>query len=134
MKTVYVGMGLTLAPVEFREDFQNELKTALRRISEVEVMDFIGLTEGTEVDVYNHDRQSAESADLCVFIADHPSIGLGLEIAFRVEVNKPFVVFAHTEAKVTRMLLGLCEKHQTPLIRYQTVSDIVAAVETKLVD
>ena len=125
MKKIYVGMGLTQAPKEFREDFQNELKANLRNLSEVEVLDFIGLVAGTPTDVYDYDRSHTESAELCVFIVDYPSIGLGMEISIRLASGKKMLIFAHVDAKITRMLTGMCEKEGVSFVRYETVDDIV---------
>ena len=108
MKTIYVGMGLTQAPKEFRNDFQHELKAGLRALKEVEIADFMGIDDGlAPLDIYVHDRNSAEGTDLCVFIADHPSIGMGMEIAYRQATEKPMILFARDEIRITRMLLGI---------------------------
>jgi len=61
---LYVGMGLTQAPKAFREDFQHELKSALRDIAGVSILDFVGLEGSTQGEVYSHDRTCTESADL----------------------------------------------------------------------
>lgn len=131
-KTVYVGMALTEAPEAFRVDFQHELKKALGRIYGIEILDFVGLEDGTEVDVYNHDRKCTEGADLCVFIVDHPSIGLGMEIVLREVSGGPLMVFAEEGRRVTRMLTGMLKKKVLPLHRYREVNEIVAAVELQL--
>lgn len=128
MTTVYVGMGLTQAPKEFREEFQHELKAALTEAGFV-VTDFVGLTDGTSGDVYRHDKQAALAADICVFVADHPSIGLGMEIAYRQAAGTPMVIFAHKAAVVTRMLIGMCEVENVELVRYETVTDIIEHVK-----
>lgn len=130
-------MGLTQAPEEFRNDFQHALKDALRELSEIEILDFYGVDfsntpEGVEKEVYRLDRSHTESADLCVFIADYPSIGLGMEIALRLAARKPMIVFAHEDAVVTRMLTGMCEDEGVPMVRYQTVEDIVKRVECEV--
>lgn len=133
MKTIYVGMGLTHAPKEFRNDFQHELKDGLRTLPEVEVLDFYGVDldsvgEGVEVDVYELDRSHTENADLCVFIVDHHSIGLGMEIALRLVAGKPMIVFARDEFVVTRMLTGMCVKEGVDFVRYTTTQEIVDRV------
>lgn len=137
MKTMYVGMGLTQAPKEFRNDFQHELKTGLRALPDVEVLDFYGVDfdsvgEGVEVDVYELDRSHTENADLCVFIVDHPSIGLGMEIALRLTTGKPMLVFARDELRITRMLTGMCKKEAIPFVRYTTTTEIVDRVGEKM--
>ena len=132
MKTIYVGMALTDAPQEFRGEFQVELKAALRNIENVEVLDFIGLENGTEVDVYEYDRKCTEECDVMVAVCDHASLGLGMEIAFRVGVQKPLVLCASEQAKVTRMVTGLAAKEGYSFVRYSSVADIAQAVQIEL--
>lgn len=126
---IYVGMGLTQAPIEFREYFQNELKVQLREIEGVEILDFIGLEGSTEEEVYTYDRTCTETADLCVFIVDHPSIGLGMEIVFRLATEKPMLVFAKNESHITRMLTGMCSVENISFNRYSSVEDIIRVVQ-----
>jgi hypothetical protein len=129
---IYVGMGLTQAPVEFRVGFQNELKKQLRRSVDITVLDFIGLEGGTPSRVYEYDRSCTEKADLCIFIVDHPSIGLGMEIAFRLASKKPMLVFAREEASVTRMLTGMCEVEGVKFFRYADVAEILFFVRSTM--
>ena len=128
---IYVGMGLTHAPPAFRDVFQKELKDELRKLPGVSLLDFVGIEAGTERDVYQHDKHCTETADLCLFVADYPSIGLGMEIIIREATSKPMIVIAHTDSKVTRMLLGMCEETNTPLVRYKNVQDIIAAIQQR---
>ncbi len=128
--TIYVGMALTDAPVEFREDFQAELKHLLRQIPGVVILDFIGLVNGSNTDVSRYDKKCTQGATLCVFILTHPSTGLGKEVAYREAVEKDALYFAAVGARVTRMVLGELEDRNCPLHRYtsaQEVADIVRA-------
>lgn len=130
--TIYVGMGLTNAPKGFREDFQRVLKDALRDIPDVELLDFIGLEDGTEADVYRHDRESTEGADLALFICDHPSIGLGMEIVFRHLTGKLMLLCAATTQRVTRMLTGFATVEHHEFLWYSSIDDIVSEVREYL--
>lgn len=127
--TVYVGMALTEAPPEFRDGFQQELKSGLRMLPGVTVLDFVGLEGGTALDVYRHDRGSTLQADLAIFICDHPSTGMGMEIMVRHYSRRPTLLFAATGSRVTRMVLGFSEAEQVPLHRYGSVQEIVASVQ-----
>ncbi|MBX2866569.1 hypothetical protein KTR10_01250 [Candidatus Kaiserbacteria bacterium] len=122
---VYVGMGLTNAPKAFRDIFNGEFKDMLRAVPDVKVLDFIGLENGTEEDVYLHDRKCTEEADLCIFICDHPSIGLGMEIAFRLFARRPMKCFVRSDVKITRMVTGMCKVEGVVLHRYVTPKDII---------
>ncbi len=130
--SVYVGMALTGAPEEFRTTLQHEVKRGLREIPGVEVWDFIGLQGSTEVEVYETDRRYSEHANLVVFICDHPSTGLGMEIAFRHATRKPMLLVAKMGAVVTRMLTGFAKRENIPLRRYEYASDIVALAKREI--
>lgn len=126
---IYVGMALTEAPEEFRTTFQDEVKSALRVLDNVEMLDFIGLQGGTAVDVFKHDIACTTKANLCVFIVEHPSIGLGMEIMQRYHTMKPMMIFAREGQKVTRMVTGMLEQLNQPLLRYESAADIVRLVD-----
>lgn len=130
--TIYVGMALTEAPDEFRNDFQAELKQALRTIEGVKLLDFIGLENGTEVDVYRHDRKCTVESNLCIFIVDYPSIGLGMEIAYRLETGGPILVFRKANKKVTRMLTGALSTMNLTIDVYDSVAAIESRVRQEL--
>lgn len=132
MKTIYVGMALTDAPKEFRNRFQVELKDRLRELPEVEVLDFVGLENGSEVDVYEYDRKCTEECDLMVAICDYSSLGLGMELVFRHFSQKPLLLFAHKEEYVSRMVTGFAKKEAKPYHHFDTVEDIIAVVKTEL--
>lgn len=126
--TIYVGMALTDAPEEFRTTFQAELKSLLREIDGVRVLDFVGLENGGNTDVSRHDKKCTQEADLCVFVLTYPSTGLGKEIAYREAVDKPALYFAASGARVTRMVLGELEDRGCPLHRYESVRIIAEMV------
>jgi hypothetical protein len=131
-------MALTHAPAEFRDVFQVALKTKLRLLPNVDVLDFFWVTRGelagTDIEVYEWDKEQAEQADLFVAILDHPSIGLGIEIMIREQSGKPTLYFAETDTRVSRMIHGLIEQTKNQLHRYETVDDIVEVVARKLQD
>ncbi len=132
MKTIYVGMALTDAPKEFRNRFQTELKNQLRSLPEIEVLDFVGLENGSEVDVYEYDRACTESCDLMVAICDYSSLGLGMELVFRYHTGKPLVLFAHKDEYVSRMVTGFTQKENIPYHHFDTVADIIEVVKLEL--
>lgn len=127
--TIYVGQALTDAPPEFRIVFQAELKSALRALPDIEVRDFVGLTAGTALEVYVHDRNCAVTVDFCVFVVDYASIGLGMEIMIRDYEGGAALYFAKTGRKVTRMLMGFLEQKGCLLHRYNEVADIVNIIK-----
>lgn len=132
---IYVGMALSGAPAEFREVFQYELKTALRALPETEVLDFFWTTHGPEAGddtaVFLQDKSHTESADLCIFILDYPSLGLGMEMMIRSQVGKPslFFVTANPQNRISRMVLGYIKHTNQTVSTYTTVADIVSEVK-----
>lgn len=105
MVKLYVGCALTQAPAEFQERVRF-LKEKLKTISSVEVMEFLGTVAGTARDVYIHDIiECVGRCDLMIAICDFPSIGLGWEMATQVARRKPLMAFAHSDSKVTRLIL-----------------------------
>ena len=132
MKTIYVGMALTDAPKEFRIRFQDELKTQLRALPDIEVLDFVGLSGSTEEEVYTYDRSCTEDCDLMVAICDYASLGLGMELVFRHMSGKPLMLFAHDEERVSRMVTGFAKHEGHPYHTFQSVSDVIEAVKVQL--
>lgn len=126
-RTLYIGMALTHAPEAFKIFGQDLIDEFERR--DITLLKFVGLTGSDEITVYERDREYTEKADLTVFICDQPSIGLGMEIVFRFFSAKSMLLCAHKEARVTRMVLGFCQKEKVPLHRYQTKGDLIKAIE-----
>ena len=126
-KTAYVGMALSGAPDEFKIVFRRELQDAFSEFSDVEILDFIGLEKGDDTEVYIHDKRCAETADLCIFICDHPSTGMGMEIGFRLKSGKPMICFGHVGNNITRMVTGMCKVENILFHHYDHVCNIAHA-------
>lgn len=111
-RKLYVGCSLTHAPESFRNDVEHVKETLSK---DWEVMQFLGLTAGTAADVYNYDiRNNVATCGAFLAIVDLPSLGLGYEIGAAVErYNKPILLTAHRDAKVSRLIIGITEEHPT---------------------
>ena len=120
---LYIGCALTDAPVEFREKIE-KLKNMLRE--EYEILDFIGLVNGTPTDVYHWDiHRCVASCDIFVAICDYPAIGLGYEMGVAIEKHgKPTLAIAREDSKVSRLVFGIDHPNYT-WRRYRTLYDIV---------
>lgn len=127
MKKIYVGCSLTHAPDEFKHGV-DAIKNELRK--DFEVMDFLGLVAGTAEDVYQWDiHNCVQKCDFFVAITDHPSLGLGYEMATAVEkLQKPTLALAQTQSKIGRIILGIEQPHYR-FARYDTLEDIPALVK-----
>jgi len=135
MTTIYVGCALTDVPEDEREAFVAFIVTFKRMLlnSGFEVLEFIGLTGGTEVDVYRHDHKCVENGDLFVAVCDHPSIGLGMEVEYAITIKKPTLAVAREGKRVTRILTGAAEVEDCVTFgQYQDVAHLVSLVITEL--
>jgi hypothetical protein len=104
MTKLYVGCGLTHAPMEFKNSVA-QLKIRLRAMPGLEVLDFLG-TQGTPRDVYVNDiEKCVKVCDALLAICDYPSTGLGFEMATQVSRQKPILAVAHHQALVSRLIL-----------------------------
>ena len=103
-KNLYVGCSLTQASEGFKADVE---RTKAELGKRWHVMEFLGLVDGDEFDVYQRDIvENVGGCDAFVAICDEPSIGLGWELREAVGLGKPTLAVAHEDAKITRLLLG----------------------------
>lgn len=128
--SLYVGCALTYATEEFKENVQI-LKDKLKDVCNV--LEFIGLVNGTAQDVYNHDiNVCVRGCDLFVGICDQASIGLGYELAVQVEDRKmPALAVAQVDSKVTRLVLGI-NKPNFEFRSYQDFDDLYNIIVKKI--
>lgn len=119
--TLYVGCGLAHVTEEFRMSME-AMKRDLRNT--FEVLEFVGLTAGTERDVYQWDvEHCVETCDLFLAICDEASSGLGYELAIAVrERGIPVLAVAHNDAKVSRLILGAAMCHSN--ITFKRYTDL----------
>ena len=132
---IYVGCSLTHAPESYKKDIEI-LKDRLRERSDIEVFEFIGLTDGTPVDVYKHDIHTCVAeCDLFVAECSYASLGLGWEIGTAVEkLHIPVLAVAHRDKKVSRLALGAdCKDnpHYT-FAYYKDINELIDLVQQKI--
>lgn len=101
---IYLGCSLTQASDEFKTGIE-DLKNKLRK--NYEILDFLGLVNGTPTDVFLHDTKCIKTCDVFVAICTYPAIGLGYELGAAIYEHKPILALAQDQAKVTRMVLGI---------------------------
>lgn len=128
--TLYVGCALTHATDEFRQNVQ-ALKERLKEVCNV--LEFIGLVDGTPQDVYNHDiNVCVRGCNLFVCICDQASIGLGYELAVQTEDRKrPALAVAHVNSKITRLVLGINQPN-FEFQRYEDFNDLYNIIINKI--
>lgn len=102
--SLYVGCSLTQAPTEFITKVESTRQTLKTQYN---VLDFVGLVNGTNEDVYRWDIENCvANCTMMLAICDYPSIGLGWELCEATRLEKPVLAVAHEETKITRLLLG----------------------------
>lgn len=124
-KKLYVGCGLTLASQIFKDEVI-KLKIELSR--DWEIMEFLGTTAGTEIDVYQTDiLTNVATCDAFLGIMDEPSWGLGWETREAALLHKPILLVAKNDSLVTRLALATPHffENQITFKRYgNMVSDV----------
>lgn len=121
---IYLAHSLTQAPEEFKaemQSFREQLKT------QYEVLEFLGLVAGTAEDVFMHDVQCVTDCDLLLAEVSYPAIGLGFEIATALQLNKKVLSIARTEAKVSRLVLGIQSKNYQ-FHRYNNLAEVLKLI------
>lgn len=121
MLKIYVGCSLTQAPEAFKQEVER-LKRHLSELPGIEVLEFIGLVNGTSADVYKMDLGNVERCGVLIAIADYASIGLGMEIQHGRFFKKPTLCLHHEDVRVTRMLHGAQEFGYLTLRTYRVLS------------
>jgi hypothetical protein len=128
--SLYVRCALTYATDEFKSNVQT-LKERLKKVCNV--LEFIGLVNGTARDVYNYDiNVCVRGCNLFVGICDQASIGLGYELAVQVEGRKmPALAVAHVDSKVTRLVLGINQSN-FEFKNYESFEDLYNIIVEKI--
>jgi nucleoside 2-deoxyribosyltransferase len=107
---LYVGCGLTHAPEKFKAEVE---ATKAQLAQDWDVMEFLGLTAGTDKDVFEQDIiKNVRRCDAFVAICDEPSTGLGYELAEANMRGVPVLATAHETTRVTRLVTGATEFHE----------------------
>lgn len=124
-KKVYVGCALTGAPGAF-VSLVESLKQKLRE--KYEVMEFLGLVDGTSTDVFERDSACVRECDLFLAICDVTSLGLGIELGIAACIGKPTIAVAHNKTTVSRMVQGITNPRFT-FKRYESIDDVLRFVD-----
>lgn len=118
---IYLAHSLTQAPEGFKTEmleFREKLKT------QYEVLEYLGLIDGTAEEVYAHDIKCVTDCDLLLAEISYPAIGLGFEIATALQLNKKVLAVAKETAKVSRLILGVNHSNYR-FYRYNQTEEIL---------
>ena len=134
MIKIYVGCSLAHATDKFLEEI-SDLKKEIRKIENIELLEFVGKTGGVEKDVYFHDiHNCVMKADLFVAEVSEPSLGLGWELGTAVELRKiPTLVFAKEDAKISRLVVGATFGNKNYyFFRYKNIEEIIDQIKKQV--
>jgi hypothetical protein len=124
---LYVGCGLTHAPVEFR----NRVEDLKERLSEDwDVMQFLGLGPAKPGDVYKKDIiENVGGCDAFLGVLDQPATMLGVELREAWLLNKPTLGVAHVDSLISRGITDAPIYNPTLQIRrYEDLLEDVPAI------
>jgi hypothetical protein len=126
---LYVGCALNNAPEGFAEKVI-EMRSVLSRDPHYQILEFLG-KGGTPEDVYRFDiEECVEKADAMLAVCDYPSLGLGFEMAVHCKGNKkPLLAIAHTDANVSRLVIGIHNAGPFSFERYGNLSEAPGMLE-----
>lgn len=132
MKTslrIYIGCALKHAPQVYKDEIF-ALKQQLATLPFVEILEFVTNPHSTPTKVYHNDIiHCVMNCDLMVADFSYPSLGLGYEVATMLEVRKkPVLGFAHTNAIVSSLILGIPHANFT-FSRYERMLDIAPIIQ-----
>ncbi len=116
-KKLYVGCALNHVPKDkqdfllmipkIKEELKNDFEILEFRSS---VYDFINNNHTfSPREIYEFDiKDSVMNADVMLAVCDHPSLGLGYEMATAIEKRGiPVLALAHEDSPVSRLILGI---------------------------
>lgn len=126
---IYIGCAITTIPKEKVADFKRFLQFVKSSLTEMglEILEFKTAINpnASEKEVYEYDiKDCVEVADIMLALCDHPSTGLGYEMATAIEKRGiPVLAVAHTSSEVTKLLRGISHPKFT-FARYEKIEDV----------
>ncbi|MEJ0001982.1 MAG: hypothetical protein WDN09_02275 [bacterium] len=113
---VYFACALTHSPPDFQQKIAS-VKECLKALPDVELLDFVGLVDGSPQDVYEHDIHTCvKSADLIIADCTHPAIGLGWELGAATEAFRKHVfIVAADGSHLSRLIHGAVSPRNSDL-------------------
>lgn len=128
---VYWGCALTHAPAEYREMMNRVIEFIKNYHPQVQLLEFLGTTDGTSEDVYIQDIETnVASCGLFLNDVSQTSLGLGFELGCTVKhYKKDTVSFVHENIRLTRLLLGAAERHENyKILPYRDEAQLVQMI------
>ncbi len=128
-KKLYVGCALKLAPSEFVGSVL-ALKDGLR--ADFEVLDFHGFRESRH-NIYAYDMGQLARCEAMLAICDHPSFGLGFEVARVLSLGRPVVAVARLGTTVSGFIDDMPEVEQLfSFFCYQELGEVLGIARREL--
>ncbi len=128
---IYFGHALTNATREYRDE-RERARQRLEQDPGINVLRFIGLTEGGPGDVYDCDIvKCVGGADLFICDLSIDSNGTGIEFCQAVQVCKiPTLALYGADARMSRLVLGFQERipERVRIRRYHSIQEELVAL------
>ncbi len=122
---IYVGCGLTNAPLSYRE-FVEKFMTRLEETFDIEVLKFVGLTNGTPKQVFLTDLGNVRVCAAMIAFVDEASTGLGWELGVATESRKQVLCLHRSGQNITRFVIGARDNNFVQMVSYD---DLGAALQ-----
>jgi len=120
---LYVGCALGGLSGPEKNDFLEKVVKLKNNLKErgFDVLEFLGLGEQTPQEVYDHDiKGCVATCDAMLAICDHPSTGMGYEMATVIEKRGLSVLaVAHKDSFVSKVVRGISK----PNFRFERYTD-----------
>lgn len=127
MHKIYIGCSLTHSSTEYKQSI-DDLKNLLR--PNFEILDFVGLVNGTAQDVFEWDTNCVKTCDLFVMDCTYPAIGMGYELGIALTCGKPVLAVAREGTIVSRLVLGVTDP-KFSFEWYGQMDEITSIIHTK---
>lgn len=133
VKLIYVGCALSHSSKKYRTFIKKIKKEVHKKLKDkVVILEFLGLTSGSDVDVYDTDIGNVKKCHAFIGFVDKPATGLGYEIGTAIEARKyvPFLILHDVRTNPSRLVTGAVKRHQDrgQLKSYTHTSDAVSSI------
>jgi hypothetical protein len=131
---LYVGCALTFAGSRFKKQIQ-KLKIELKKDPRIKLLEFLGLSDGSDTDVYVHDiKHCVKKADIILGEVSYASIGLGWELGTAIEARHIHALICKRKSKkVSRLITGACKargnKSRLVFYEYEDILELIPIVK-----
>ena len=91
---IYIACAIRDVPENDKDNFLRYVKRSRERLRKLgmEVLDYVSPDRVEKVNIYRHDMEQVEEADMLVVISDYGSFGAGMELMHAIANTVPILV------------------------------------------